>query len=45
MNQQTEKLSVIEKVGTALGDLSRHLVFQPSSLSSNSFNTDVYKIP
>jgi GPH family glycoside/pentoside/hexuronide:cation symporter len=45
MNQQTEKLSVIEKVGYSLGDLAANLVFQTLVTFIAFFYTDVYKIP
>lgn len=45
MNQQTEKLSIIEKVGYSLGDLAANLVFQTLVTFIAFFYTDVYKIP
>lgn len=45
MNQQNEKLSVIEKVGYSLGDLAANLVFQTLVTFIAFFYTDVYKIP
>ena len=45
MNQQNEKLSVLEKVGYSLGDLAANLVFQTLVTFIAFFYTDVYKIP
>lgn len=45
MNQQSEKLSVLEKVGYSLGDLAANLVFQTLVTFIAFFYTDVYKIP
>ncbi|KXI29388.1 MFS transporter [Paraglaciecola hydrolytica] len=45
MNQQTEKLGVLEKVGYSLGDLAANLVFQTLVTFIAFFYTDVYKIP
>jgi len=40
-----EKLSVVEKVGYSLGDLSANLIFQTFVTFIAFFYTDVYKIP
>ena len=45
MSANTEKLSVKEKVGYALGDLSANLIFQTLMTFIAYFYTDIYKIP
>lgn len=45
MNQSTEKLSVIEKVGYSLGDLAANLIFQTLVTFIAFFYTDVFGIP
>lgn len=45
MSSHTEKLSVKEKIGYSLGDLSANLVFQTLMTFLAYFYTDVYKIP
>ncbi|WP_293749048.1 MFS transporter [uncultured Paraglaciecola sp.] len=45
MAENTEKLSVLEKVGYSLGDLAANLVFQTLVTFIAFFYTDVYKIP
>lgn len=45
MNQQNEKLSVVEKIGYSLGDLAANLVFQTLVTFIAFFYTDVYQIP
>jgi GPH family glycoside/pentoside/hexuronide:cation symporter len=45
MQQPTEKLSVIEKVGFSLGDLAANLIFQTLMTFITFFYTDVYNIP
>lgn len=42
---QTEKLSVLEKVGYSLGDLAANLIFQTFVTFIAFFYTDVYQIP
>jgi len=44
-HNNSEKLSVLEKVGYSLGDLSANLVFQTLMTFLAFFYTDVYKIP
>ena len=44
-NAATEKLSIVEKVGYSLGDLSANLIFQTFVTFIAFFYTDVYKIP
>ena len=43
-NTQTEKLSVVEKVGYSLGDLAANLVFQTLVTFIAYYYTDVYKL-
>ena len=45
MNQATERLSVLEKVGYSLGDLAANLIFQTLVTFLAFFYTDVYRIP
>lgn len=45
MNTNAQKLSVREKVGYALGDLSANLIFQTLMTFLAFFYTDVYQIP
>lgn len=45
MNSTAHKLSVKEKIGYALGDLSANLIFQTLMTFLAFFYTDVYKIP
>jgi GPH family glycoside/pentoside/hexuronide:cation symporter len=45
MNQKSQKLSVLEKVGYSLGDLAANLIFQTLMTFLAYFYTDVYKIP
>ncbi|BCD99898.1 MFS transporter [Marinagarivorans cellulosilyticus] len=45
MQQPTEKLSVIEKIGYSLGDLAANLIFQTLMTFITFFYTDVYNIP
>ncbi len=42
MNNQTQKLSVVEKVGYSLGDLAANLVFQTLVTYLAYFYTDIY---
>lgn len=42
---QTQKLSVVEKVGYSLGDLAANLIFQTLMTFLAFFYTDVYQIP
>ncbi|WP_018275390.1 glycoside-pentoside-hexuronide (GPH):cation symporter [Teredinibacter turnerae] len=44
MNTQSDKLSVMEKVGYSLGDLAANLVFQTLVTYIVFFYTDVYKL-
>lgn len=44
MNTQSDKLSVLEKVGYSLGDLAANLVFQTLVTYIVFFYTDVYKL-
>ena len=44
MNQTSQKLSVKEKIGYSLGDLSANLIFQTLMTFLAYFYTDVYKI-
>jgi len=44
MNQISQKLSVLEKVGYSLGDLAANLVFQTLVTYLAYFYTDIYKI-
>lgn len=43
MNPNTEKLSIVEKVGYAPGDLSANLIFQTLITFIAYFYTDIYK--
>src|SRR4051812_43656535 len=45
MNSISERLSVIEKVGYSLGDLSANLIFQTLVTFLAFFYTDIYRIP
>jgi GPH family glycoside/pentoside/hexuronide:cation symporter len=45
MNNQSQKLSVLEKVGYSLGDFAANLIFQTLMTFLAFFYTDVYKIP
>jgi glycoside/pentoside/hexuronide:cation symporter, GPH family len=45
MNNHSQKLSVIEKVGYSLGDLAANLIFQTLVTFLAFFYTNVYKIP
>jgi Na+/melibiose symporter-like transporter len=45
MNSATQALSVTEKIGYALGDLSANLIFQTLVTFLAFFYTDVYRIP
>ncbi|HEY2350202.1 MAG TPA: MFS transporter [Puia sp.] len=45
MTEPTQKLSVLEKIGYSLGDLSANLIFQTLMTFLAFFYTDVYKIP
>lgn len=45
MNSTAQKLSVVEKIGYSLGDLSANLIFQTLMTFLAFFYTDVYKIP
>lgn len=45
MNTNSQKLSIKEKVGYALGDLSANLIFQTLMTFLAFFYTDVYQIP
>jgi GPH family glycoside/pentoside/hexuronide:cation symporter len=45
MNNENQKLSVLEKVGYSLGDLAANLIFQTLMTFLAYFYTDVYKIP
>lgn len=45
MPSESEKLSVIEKVGYSLGDLAANLIFQTFVTFIAFFYTDVYQIP
>lgn len=42
---QSQKLSVLEKVGYSLGDLAANLIFQTLMAFLAFFYTDIYKIP
>ncbi len=42
---QTQKLSILEKIGYSLGDLAANLIFQTLMTFLAYFYTDVYKIP
>jgi glycoside/pentoside/hexuronide:cation symporter, GPH family len=45
MKPASQKISVIEKIGYSLGDLSANLIFQTLMTFLAYFYTDVYKIP
>jgi glycoside/pentoside/hexuronide:cation symporter, GPH family len=45
MNNNSQKVSVIEKIGYSLGDLAANLIFQTLMTFLAFFYTDVYKIP
>lgn len=45
MENQDQKLSVLEKIGYSLGDLAANLIFQTLMTFLAYFYTDVYKIP
>jgi len=45
MNNLSQKVSVIEKIGYSLGDLAANLIFQTLMTFLAFFYTDVYKIP
>lgn len=45
MKRNSQKLSVIEKIGYSLGDFSANLIFQTLMTFLAFFYTDVYKIP
>ncbi len=45
MKGDTQKISVVEKIGYSLGDLSANLIFQTLMTFIAFFYTDVYKIP
>lgn len=45
MNNSSQKLSVLEKVGYSLGDFAANLIFQTLMTFLAFFYTDVYKIP
>jgi sugar (glycoside-pentoside-hexuronide) transporter len=45
MTTNSQKLSVVEKVGYSLGDLAANLIFQTLMTFLAYFYTDVYKIP
>jgi Na+/melibiose symporter-like transporter len=45
MNSNSEKLSVVEKIGYSLGDLAANLIFQTLVTFIAFFYTDVYRIP
>lgn len=45
MKPVTQKISVVEKIGYSLGDLSANLIFQTLMTFLAYFYTDVYKIP
>ena len=45
MNNTSQKLSVLEKVGYSLGDFAANLIFQTLMTFLAFFYTDVYKIP
>lgn len=45
MSSNSQKLSVKEKIGYALGDLSANLIFQTLMTFLAYFYTDIYKIP
>ncbi|PKP08482.1 MAG: MFS transporter [Bacteroidetes bacterium HGW-Bacteroidetes-4] len=45
MSASSQKISVLEKIGYSLGDLSANLIFQTLMTFIAFFYTDVYKIP
>jgi glycoside/pentoside/hexuronide:cation symporter, GPH family len=45
LSMDTQKLSVMEKVGYSLGDLAANLIFQTLMAFLAFFYTDIYKIP
>src|SRR5208337_1167431 len=45
MNPNSQKISVIEKIGYSLGDLAANLIFQTLMTFLAFFYTDVFKIP
>ena len=45
MITNTQKITVLEKVGYSLGDLAANLIFQTLMTFLAYFYTDVYKIP
>lgn len=45
MNTNSQKLSVVEKIGYSLGDLAANLIFQTLMTFLAFFYTDVYKLP
>ena len=45
MENQNQKLTVLEKIGYSLGDLAANLIFQTLMTFLAYFYTDVYKIP
>jgi glycoside/pentoside/hexuronide:cation symporter, GPH family len=45
MNNSSNKIHIIEKIGYSLGDLSANLIFQTLMTFLAFFYTDVYKIP
>ncbi len=45
MQQPSQKISVIEKIGYSLGDLSANLIFQTLMTFLAFFYTDVYNLP
>jgi GPH family glycoside/pentoside/hexuronide:cation symporter len=45
MNNKSQKLSVLEKIGYGLGDFAANLIFQTLLTFLAFFYTDVYKIP
>ena len=45
MNYESQKLSIREKIGYSLGDLSANLIFQTLMTFLAFFYTDVYQIP
>ena len=44
-NQNSQRLSVVEKLGYSLGDLAANLIFQTLVAFLTFFYTDIYKIP
>ena len=45
MNNSSQKLSVLEKIGYSLGDFAANLIFQTLMTFLAFFYTDIYKIP